>query len=79
MLDNKLGNERFSIVFIDCDLYGGTKYALVFIYHRKEQDAIICFHDYYPPGYRHSLWGITKAVNEFLQKNQLIRSVKDDL
>ncbi len=36
-----------------------------------EDNGIICFHDFYPQGYKYSYWGITKAVEEFLQKKHL--------
>ncbi len=70
-LESQLSKKRFSLAFDDCDLYDSTKYTLNFLYSRIEDNRIICFHDFYPQGYKNSVWGITKAVEEFLQKKQL--------
>ncbi len=70
-LESKLGEKKFSLAFVDCDLYDSTKYVLSFLYPRMEVNGIICFHDYYPQGYKYSHWGITKAVDEFLQEKHL--------
>lgn len=70
-LESELSKKRFSLAFVDCDLYDSTKYVLNFLYPRIEGNGIICFHDFYPQGNKYSVWGITKAVEEFLQKKHL--------
>ncbi len=70
-LEKRLSKKRFSLAFVDCDLYDSTKYVLDFLYPRMEDNGIICFHDFYATGYKFSVWGITKAVEEFLEKKHL--------
>ena len=61
---SKLGEKRFSLAFVDCDLYKSTKYALDFLYQKMEDGGRIVLHDYGSEG-----WGLTKAVNEWCQRN----------
>jgi len=65
-LHKKLGEKRFSLAFIDCDLYDSTKYALNFLYPRIADKAMIVLHDYGSQG-----WGLTKAVDEYSQQKGL--------
>jgi hypothetical protein len=60
----KLGNERFSLAFIDCDLYDSTKYALNFLRMRMNNGARVVLHDYLD-----DRWGASKAINEWCQNN----------
>ncbi|HEY1984438.1 MAG TPA: TylF/MycF/NovP-related O-methyltransferase [Terracidiphilus sp.] len=60
-IPNDLENSRFSIVHIDCDLYGPMKAALEFFYPRMSKGALLIMHDYHS-----GTWpGATNAVNEF--------------
>ena len=61
---SKLGEKRFSLALVDCDLYKSTKYALDFLHQRMEDGGRIVLHDYG----RH-WWGLTKATNEWCQRN----------
>jgi hypothetical protein len=60
----KLANERFSLAFIDCDLYDSTKFALNFLRTRMNNGGRIVLHDY-----DDDRWGATKAINEWCQNN----------
>ncbi|NVM04509.1 MAG: class I SAM-dependent methyltransferase [Candidatus Helarchaeota archaeon] len=60
----ELGNEKFSLAFVDCDLYRSTKYCLNFLQFRMEKCGVIIFHDYNS----FEEWGLTKAVNEWCKK-----------
>ena len=54
-------DSRFSIVHVDCDLYGPMKAALEFFYPRMSKGALLIMHDYHS-----GTWpGATKAINEF--------------
>lgn len=60
----KLADERFSLAFIDCDLYDSTKYALDFLHSRMNNGGRIVVHDYADDS-----WGATRAINEWCIKN----------
>ena len=58
----RLAAERFSLVHLDCDLYGSYMSCLEFVYPRMLPDGIIVFDDYGSPPYP----GAQHAVDEFL-------------
>lgn len=62
-LMKKLADKRFSLAFIDCDLYSSTKYALEFLSPRMAANGRIVLHDY-----EDEFWGLTKAVDEWCAK-----------
>lgn len=66
VLCKRLSDKRFSLAFLDCDLYQSTKYSLSFLVPRMAYGAIIALHDYGNPEF-----GLTKAVSEQCQKNHL--------
>jgi len=57
-----LDKERFSLVHIDCDLYGSYLTCLEFGYPRTLAGGYMVFDDYGSPVYK----GADRAVNEFL-------------
>lgn len=59
-------NKRFSLAFVDCDLYESTKYVLEFLYPRINGGGRIVLHDY-----NDTKWGLTKAIDEWCKKNGL--------
>jgi len=63
---NKLAGERFSLAFIDCDLYNSTKCALDFLRMRMSNGGRVVIHDY-----GDDRWGATKAINEWCQNNDV--------
>lgn len=65
-LVSKLTDKRFSLAFVDCDLYDSTKYVLEFLHPRMNCGGRIVLHDYGHPD-----WGLTKAVDEWCEKNGL--------
>jgi hypothetical protein len=82
-LDKKFQNSKFSLVFIDCNIYSSAKFAIEFTYPRLINDGIMIFHCYgaRKPGANNndiinSVWGETMAVKDFL-KNK-IEEVKID-
>jgi len=64
-LNKKLGNNNFSIVFIDCDIYDATKYCLEFAYPRLNKGGLIILDEYEQNGTESPEWGETKAADEF--------------
>lgn len=63
VLEKQLGNERFSLAFVDCDLYKSALSALEFLSSRMAHKGRIVLHDY-----GDTSWGITKAVNEWCKR-----------
>ena len=57
-----LGNEVFSFVNMDADLYNPTKAGLEFFYPRLSPGGVIVIHDY-----NYKWEGIRKAVDEFAE------------
>lgn len=72
----KVGNKRFSLAFIDCDLYDSTRYALNFLYPRMEKKSIICFHDYDKLQGGDFIWGIVKAIDDFCREKKKVVNIK---
>ena len=72
-LNEKLKNNNFSIVIIDCDLYDATKYSLDFVWLRLSKNGFIIFDEYEgrPLDMKRSKWGETKAVNEFCDEKKI--------
>jgi predicted O-methyltransferase YrrM len=65
VLEQQLGEEHFSLAFIDCDLYKSTLTALEFLSSRMNPNGRIILHDYGDVS-----WGITRAVNEWCKKER---------
>jgi predicted O-methyltransferase YrrM len=63
VLEEQLGDECFSLAFIDCDLYESTMSALKFVSSRMTHRGKIVLHDYGDVS-----WGLTRAVNEWCKK-----------
>lgn len=61
-LDNNLG-RRFSLVYLDLDIYKPTKLALDLIWDRVPRGGVLCFDEYAVPAWE----GETQAVDEFLE------------
>jgi len=59
-------DSKFSIVHIDCDLYGPMKAALEFFYPRMSEGALLIMHDYHSGGWP----GATTAINEFCARTR---------
>jgi O-methyltransferase len=70
-LYQKLSEQKFSLVLLDCDVYDATKFALEFIYPRMTTNGIIVLDDYERAYTEKPLWGATKAIDEFAKKNNL--------
>ncbi len=60
-------NEKFVFVSIDVDLYQPTLEALNFFYPKLTSPGYLLVHDYNIPRYK----GVTEAVKQFRDKNQL--------
>jgi len=58
-------NNKFSIVFYDCDLYQPALDTFAFFWDRMERGGILLIHDYFaePNGFH----GVRQATNEFFQ------------
>ncbi len=67
-----VADERFSLVYVDCDLYEPAVECCAFFYDRLNPGGFLLFHDYYtqkldlPPQIKAPFDGITRAVNAFL-------------
>jgi len=70
-LYKKLADEKFSFVFVDCDLYDATKFSLDFVFPRLAKGGIVLFDEYdrfLKDSYE---WGETRAVDEFCEANNI--------
>ena len=76
----KLDKEKFSLVFIDCNIFSSAKLAINFSYPRLVKDGVLFSHCYGAPKGKGStsLWGETYAVKEYLS-NKLEKIVIDSL
>ena len=74
----RLSEKNFSFILIDCDLYESARQALDFSYPRLVGNGIMMFHDYNIYDDVPLRWGITTAVNEYLDKinKKIIKSPK---
>lgn len=63
---NDLKDSCFSFVLLDCDVYDASKFCLPFV--DKRLNGIIAFDDYEQDMSRKARWGMTKAVDEFYEK-----------
>lgn len=70
-LHQKLSDHKFSLILLDCDVYDATKFALDFAYSHLTTNGIIMLDDYERAYIEKPLWGATKAINEFVEKNNL--------
>ena len=63
-----LDKEKFSLVFIDCNIFSSAKLAINFSYPRLVKDGVLFSHCYGAPKGKGStsLWGETYAVKEYL-------------
>ena len=71
---NPIPNEKISLLHIDLDLYEGYKYALEIFWDQIQTGGIILFDEYNIPDWP----GATKAVNEFLEANNLKHQIKKE-
>lgn len=71
-LYQKLSKQKFSLVFVDCDLYDSTKVSLEFVFPRLMKGGIIMFDDY-DRVFRddNPRWGETKAADEFCASQKI--------
>ncbi len=70
-LYSKLNEEKFSFVFLDCDLYESAKFCLEFVLPRLVIGGIIMFDDYDQNSGDNPKWGETKAVDDFCISNKI--------
>jgi len=68
-LYQRLSDHKFSLVFVDCNLYDSTKLGLEFAYPRISKGGIIAFDEYEQESKGIPYFGETKAANEFCEKN----------
>ena len=64
-LDASLGKRRFSLAFIDCDLYESAIFSLRWLDSRMTSEGIIAMHDYFLGS------GVVRAVREWCSSNGL--------
>jgi len=70
-LYQKLSDKKFSLVFVDCNLYDSTKFGLEFAYPRLVKGGIIGFDEYEDESAGVPYFGETVAANEFCKKNNI--------
>ena len=63
---NDLNYKKFSLVFIDCNIYDSAKFAINFVYPKLVNDGILISYCYGIKKDSHSFWGEGIAVNEYL-------------
>ena len=75
-----LDKEKFSLVFIDCNIFSSAKLAINFSYPRLVKDGVLFSHCYGAPIGKGStsLWGETYAVKEYLS-NKLEKIVIESI
>ena len=71
-LYQQLKTQKFSFVFVDCNLYDSTKFGLEFTYPRVSNGGIIAFDEYESSSKGVPYHGETKAANEFCEKNKTV-------
>ena len=71
VVDKEIGNEVFSYIFVDCDVYDASCFALNFGFPRLESQGIMSFDDYERDKRLEARWGMTKAVDEFCKENKI--------
>lgn len=62
----QLESEKFSLVFLDCNIYDSAKIAINFTYPKLSTNGIFISHCYGIKKDSHSFWGEGIAVNEYL-------------
>lgn len=68
---DEVASRRFSLVYVDCDIYESARECCEFFYERMNPGGIMLFHDYWVPaaplpgGYGAVFGGVRKAVDEF--------------
>jgi len=67
---SKLRNKKFSLVFLDCDLYRSAKFCYSFLYPRIVHGGCIAIHDYEEN--KKVSFGISLATKEFLREKGLV-------
>jgi len=70
-LYQKLGNEKFSFVFVDCNLYDSTKFSLEFAFPRINKGGVITFDEYESSVKGMPYHGETIAANEFCEEKNI--------
>ena len=66
-----VSDERFNLVYVDCDLYDPTIECCRFFYGRLNRGGVLLFHDYYagsgrmPSGVKSPFTGVKRAADEF--------------
>lgn len=66
-----LTEKKFSLVFVDCNLYDSTKFGLEFTYPRLVKEGIIGFDEYEEASKGVPYFGETVAANEFCKTNNV--------
>tara|TARA_B100000378_G_C18000220_1_gene396952 strand:- start:91 stop:921 length:831 start_codon:yes stop_codon:yes gene_type:complete len=62
----RLESEKFSLVFLDCNVYDSAKIAINFSYPKLSTNGIFISHCYGIKKDSHSFWGEGIAVNKYL-------------
>ena len=71
VVENNLKNEKFSYVFVDCDVYDASVFSLNFGFPRLTKNGIISFDDYERDNRLEARWGMTKAVDDYCKKYKI--------
>ena len=71
VVKQQLDNKKFSYIFVDCDVYDASVFALNFGFSRLENKGIMSFDDYERDQRMKARWGMTKAVDDFCNKNKI--------
>lgn len=64
-LKSTLENEQISFVFLDCDLYQSSKFAIEAIWPKISDNGVMVFDDYERDPSKPPRWGMTKAVKDY--------------
>ena len=71
VVENNLKNEKFSYVFVDCDVYDASVFSLNFGFPRLTKNGIISFDDYERDNRLEARWAMTKAVDDYCKKYKI--------
>jgi|APSaa5957512535_1039671.scaffolds.fasta_scaffold41884_2 predicted O-methyltransferase YrrM len=71
VVENNLKNQKFSYVFVDCDVYDASVFSLNFGFPRLTKNGIISFDDYERDNRLEARWGMTKAVDDYCEKHKI--------
>ncbi|PJI09858.1 MULTISPECIES: TylF/MycF/NovP-related O-methyltransferase [Clostridium] len=67
-------NNKFSVVYYDCDTYESCKQSLMYFYPKLCKGGYFIIHDYFAK--KEGATGVKRSVDEFLSANKSVKSIR---